>query len=105
MEALIIITSALTVPGLLYALYQTYLLMGTLAVPGIGRIFFLNMASLEVWAILVIAWFLLNNFFPDWADADSLSRSGARLFFVVYLVLQTLGMNIALYRWRNPRSK
>lgn len=103
MEVLIIGIALLAVPGLLYALYQTYLLMGALTVPGVGRIFFLSMASQQFWTMLVLLFFLINSVYPGWAGDSAFLRLSIRLFFGVYLVAQTAGVNIALYHWRNPR--
>lgn len=69
--------------------------------PGIGRIVFLALAALKLWAALVLGFFLLNTLRPGWlGDHNNTLRVSIRLFFGVYLVVQPIAVNIALYLWR-----
>ncbi len=70
--------------------------------PGIGRILFLSITSLKAWAAAFLVLTLLFYFFPNLASRQT------RLLFntglALYLVLQPIVVNIAVYRWKHEQE-
>ena len=101
MEQVIVLVAIIAALALALSIWQTSRLT-VLAVgkPGIGRVIFLSLASLKLWAGMVLVFFIVNTLHPNWAgDSDKL-RLGVRLFLGVYLVVQPLVVNIAVWRWK-----
>lgn len=100
MEVLTIGTGVVATLALLLSLGQTWKL-ALLAThqPGIGRVIFWSIASLKVWAALVLIFFMANTLYPGWAGDNAYIRVGIRLTLGVYLVVQTVAVNIAVWRW------
>src|SRR5690242_5513328 len=102
MEKVTTLFACLAALALLLSIVQTSRLT-VLAVgqPGIGRILFLSIASLKLWAMLVLLYFLVNTLVPDKFGllTDSI-RLKIRTFLALYLLVQPLIVNVALWRWR-----
>jgi len=97
----IVVLSFLAWAATIYSLVQAYRLAEALKVPGIGRILFVWMGNLQLWAFLAMAFFLVNTLAPAWAGDHTWKRVGIRVFFGVYLLGTNIGVTIALHRWRN----
>lgn len=68
--------------------------------PGIGRIVFLSQTSLKVWAAMVLPYLVVNTSFPDWSRGHENFQLGVRLILGVYLIVQSIVVNVALWRWK-----
>ena len=101
MEQVTVLVAILASLALGYSIRQlSQLAILSIRQPGIGRILFLSHTSLKLWAALVLAYFIVNSTFPGWAGDDALPRLAIRLFLGVYLLVQPIAVNIALWRWK-----
>lgn len=107
MEKLVIVIAIAAFFALGFSIYQlSRLTLLAVSKPGIGRIVFLSHTSLKLWAALVLTYFILNTLLPDWAGGvEDKFRLSVRLFLGVYLLVQPIAVNIAVWRWRNPDEK
>ena len=62
-----------------------------------SRVLFGSLATLKLWVFLVLAYFSLGVVVPELVQPW---REWARYFFVLYLLVQSLGVLVALERWR-----
>jgi hypothetical protein len=69
--------------------------------PGIGRILLWALVSLKVWAALVLSYFSFLAAFPGVLQRPA--RLWVAALLALYLVVQGIGVNVALYRWRGRR--
>ena len=101
MEQVTIIIAILSFICLGLSLWQTSKL-ATLAAnsPGIGRILFFSQISLKVWAAMVLPYLVVNTSFPDWSRGHENFQLGVRLILGVYLIVQPIVVNVALWRWK-----
>lgn len=84
--------------GLGLTLLQTFLLLPAARIPGIGRILFLSLASLKLWVALFLGYILLGT---ATGGVPVEQRRIINMLFALYLVVQPVVVNIALWRWRN----
>lgn len=105
MEQVTVITAIVSLFFLGLSIWQTSRL-AILAIdrPGIGRILFLSQASLKLWAALVLAYFVVNTTYPGWARDSDTARLTVRLSLGVYLIVQPIAVNIALWRWKRKEA-
>lgn len=96
-ESLIALAALFAWVGIVISLIQLYQLGAALRVPGAGRIFYLADVSLKLWAAGYLGWVVIAATFQPW---DRTARLVVNLGFAVYLVVQSLIVNIALWRWR-----
>jgi hypothetical protein len=66
--------------------------------PGMGRILFWSLISLKVWAGAVLSYFSFLAIFPGVLLRPQ--RLWIAACLAVYLVVQGIGVNVALYSWR-----
>lgn len=101
MEQVTVITASVAFFALLFSIWQTSRL-AVLAIhrPGIGRVLFLSQASLKLWAGMVLVFFIVNTVFPNWNRGNETLRLVVRLTLGVYLVVQPIAVNIAVWRWK-----
>lgn len=101
MEQVTVLVALLASLALGYSIWQlSQLAVLSVRQPGIGRILFLSHTSLKVWAALVLAYFIVNTTYPGWAGDGEMPRLAIRLLLGVYLLVQPLAVNIALWRWK-----
>ena len=97
MEQLMVVLVLLAWVGLLVTLVQTRMLMPAARVPGIGRILFLSLASLKLWVALFLGYILLGSLV---GGVPREYRLYLNALFALYLVVQPVGVNVALWRWK-----
>lgn len=103
MEALTIMLAVAAFAALFVSIIQ----IGSLTVlavgkPGIGRVLFLTLVSLKLWAGAILCYFLIGVFWPGILSRDT--RGWVRLWLAVYLVVHPIGVNIAVWRWKHKEE-
>lgn len=63
-----------------------------------GRIAFGSLTTLKLWVFLTLTYINLAPFIVQHLSSEV--RVGIRTFLTVYLLLQAVGVIVALYRWR-----
>lgn len=97
MEAVILVLTAVALYGLIKTTRTTYTFSRAVdRQPGIGRILFRSLYTLKLWAALVLVYFVVNTFWPDFFTPY---RLPIRLLLGVGLVAQTIMVDISYRKW------
>lgn len=104
MEAVVVVLIIVALIALILSVFQIgRLTILSIRQPGIGRILFLSMASLKAWAATFLFLVLLNYFDPQLIGATG--RLWFNLGLAVYLCLQPIVVNVAVWRWEHPKKE
>lgn len=98
MEVITVIVATFAFLALALSVWQVgHLTLLAIDQPGIGRIIFVSIVSLKLWAAMVVAYFLVGQVWPHLLSHSF--RFWFRLLLAVYLFVHPVALNVALWRW------
>lgn len=102
MNLLIYAAVILALVGIVVTIIQGYRFFGAVREPGAPRIWFLSLVTLKLWIAFFLGYLLLNT--TPW-PVPRPWRNPIVLGLAVYLVAQSVGVNIAFMRWWRRRRR